>query len=245
MINDTWASDDFRDNPLVVGQPGIRAYLGWPLEVAPGLKAGALCVVDTMPRNFSPHEIQTLKELAVLAEAELKKDFSSGFQGRVALKLGVAQREAYLDPLTGCWNLTGLRKAVASALVESRTRGHDLAVCCWQVEYSDQIARGARFHNHEALIQPLAQALRRRLPESCVLARFGRSSFCAVIAPAPGAHMKLELARLNFRSLAIDSPDSPSQMHIPLRTKVTMLFENGQQALADEFWQQVLRSGAA
>src|SRR5689334_3813929 len=36
-IPDTWEDIRFHDNPLVLGQPGIRSYLGWPLEIAPGL----------------------------------------------------------------------------------------------------------------------------------------------------------------------------------------------------------------
>jgi GAF domain-containing protein len=63
------ARDDtrFRDNPTVHGSPGIRFYAGAPLRLKDCQNIGALCVVDTKPRDrFTLHQEETLKRLAEL-----------------------------------------------------------------------------------------------------------------------------------------------------------------------------------
>jgi GAF domain-containing protein len=57
----------FRDNPLVCGPPGIRFYAGAPLRLKDCQNVGALCVIDTKPRDrFTPQQEETLKRLAEL-----------------------------------------------------------------------------------------------------------------------------------------------------------------------------------
>ena len=70
-IPDAWNDPDFADNPLVLGAPGIRSYLGWPLELAPGVAVGTLCVIDTMPRTFGVEDFDAMRDLASLARADL------------------------------------------------------------------------------------------------------------------------------------------------------------------------------
>jgi len=46
----------FSLNPLVTDKPGIKSYLGIPLETSPGIRIGALCAVDRKPRSFSEND---------------------------------------------------------------------------------------------------------------------------------------------------------------------------------------------
>jgi hypothetical protein len=115
----------FHDNPLVLGPPGIRSYLGWPLEIAPGLAVGSLCV-STMPRTFGPEDRDALKDLASMAEAELKVRAMSSLQNKLMMRLSALQRKGALDPLTGCWNIRGFRELLSLGVEDARTRGTDL-----------------------------------------------------------------------------------------------------------------------
>jgi hypothetical protein len=54
----------YRDNPLVVGEPGMRSYLGVPLVGRDGLPLGALCVIDRRARTFTPDQVDVLSTLA-------------------------------------------------------------------------------------------------------------------------------------------------------------------------------------
>ena len=62
----------FCNNPLVTADPNIRAYLGIPLETAPGLRIGALCAVDRKPRAFTKNDVETLTRLSHIAASMLK-----------------------------------------------------------------------------------------------------------------------------------------------------------------------------
>lgn len=61
----------FVDNPMVVGAPFIRFYLGAPLAMPGGAKIGTLCLIDTRPREFDALDHALLRTLRDLAVAEL------------------------------------------------------------------------------------------------------------------------------------------------------------------------------
>ena len=68
------ALDDarFRENPMVVGEPGIRFYAGAPLVTPEGHALGTLCVVDKVPRRLTPAQMESLDALRHQAEAQLE-----------------------------------------------------------------------------------------------------------------------------------------------------------------------------
>ena len=49
-VADATLDPRFADNPMVVGEPGIRFYAGVPLRVEDGSHVGTLCVIDRTPR---------------------------------------------------------------------------------------------------------------------------------------------------------------------------------------------------
>ena len=63
--------DRFNDNPLVIGAPHVKFYVGIPLTVDHNSKIGTLCVIDNKPRELSDKQISALKCLARQIEAML------------------------------------------------------------------------------------------------------------------------------------------------------------------------------
>lgn len=61
----------FADNPMVVGEPFIRFYLGAPLRLPGGATVGTLCLIDTRPREFDALSHAILGTLRDLVLAEL------------------------------------------------------------------------------------------------------------------------------------------------------------------------------
>lgn len=83
-IADTTDTDRYRHNPLVTGQPGIRAYLGVPLVGRDGLPLGALCVLDQRARSFTPGEVGmlvTLAEQVMFLLEQRRRDLHDGILG--------------------------------------------------------------------------------------------------------------------------------------------------------------------
>ena len=80
-VEDALADDRFADNPLVLGQPNIRAYAGAPIVSADGYALGAVCAIDRVPRSYDPRTASRLQVLAARASAMLQRD---GADQRVA-----------------------------------------------------------------------------------------------------------------------------------------------------------------
>ncbi|MCY0146281.1 diguanylate cyclase [Hoeflea sp. G2-23] len=70
VVEDTTLDERFRDNPMVIGEPGVRFYAGAPLNASDGLILGTLCVADRVPRTLSEMEKSLLVDLAaIIADA--------------------------------------------------------------------------------------------------------------------------------------------------------------------------------
>ena len=71
IVEDAAATPEFRNASWVVGSEHIRAYAGYPVEAPGGQRVGALCVMDRSPRQFTPDDVATLRDLALRAQREL------------------------------------------------------------------------------------------------------------------------------------------------------------------------------
>lgn len=72
VVPDALHDERFRNNPLVVGAPHIRFYAGFPLESSTGERLGTLCVFDSAPRSAEDVDMVGLRDLAMLAQRELR-----------------------------------------------------------------------------------------------------------------------------------------------------------------------------
>lgn len=73
VVPDATQDERFAANPLVTGDMHIRFYAGAPLTVRPGIAIGALCLIDTKPREFTEADAARLKMLGNLAVNELRR----------------------------------------------------------------------------------------------------------------------------------------------------------------------------
>ena len=76
IVPDTLQDQRFRNNPLVVSEPGIRFYAGTPLITEEGYALGTLCVIDRTPREINPDQKEALKALSrlVLGQMEFRRN---------------------------------------------------------------------------------------------------------------------------------------------------------------------------
>jgi PAS domain S-box-containing protein len=73
VVDDALADERFAGNPLVLGGPFVRSYLGAPLMGGPAQSAiGALCLVDPQPRVWTRAEQDRLAALSTLVESYLE-----------------------------------------------------------------------------------------------------------------------------------------------------------------------------
>ena len=62
VVPDTLESEQFRQHPLVIGEPQVRFYASARLVVN-DQTLGTLCAFDTRPRQLLPEQIEHLKSL--------------------------------------------------------------------------------------------------------------------------------------------------------------------------------------
>ncbi|MGJ3262704.1 MAG: bifunctional diguanylate cyclase/phosphodiesterase [Salinarimonas sp.] len=72
VVEDATADPRFRANPLVTGEPGVRFYAAVPLVLAPDVRIGTVCVVDTRPRSISAEALAGLRDCATIVVEALR-----------------------------------------------------------------------------------------------------------------------------------------------------------------------------
>ncbi len=106
IVLDTLADERFAHNPLVTGEPYIRFYAGAPLTTSAGYSVGTLCVIDRVPRQLSPDQVQALATLShqVVSQLELRQSLARVSQiteeyrqAKLQLQGTTALQQAILD----------------------------------------------------------------------------------------------------------------------------------------------------
>lgn len=87
-VNDASIDKRFLNNPLVVGDLGVRFYVGIPLEVS-GTVVGRLCVLDRVARILGHKQRQGLIQLSNIASLHLQ----TAYKNRSQIKRGYEQRK--------------------------------------------------------------------------------------------------------------------------------------------------------
>jgi two-component system cell cycle sensor histidine kinase/response regulator CckA len=117
--------EDTRRHPLVRSNPAIRelswiSYAGVPLTTRGGQAAGTLCVIDTLPRVWSPRDVALLQDLAasVVTEMELRSPKLRGEAVASVEPPAAPALPAALDPAADVFAVS----ALPMGLVESDGR---------------------------------------------------------------------------------------------------------------------------
>jgi GAF domain-containing protein len=72
VVTDALNDDRFADNPAVARGPRFRFYAGVPLTLSEGIRIGTLCIMDRRPRVLDDRQVERLRELGRMVEAELQ-----------------------------------------------------------------------------------------------------------------------------------------------------------------------------
>jgi CheY-like chemotaxis protein len=72
IVEDAFQDLRFADNPLVINEPRIRFYAGYPLILDNGSCIGTLCLIDTRPRTLHGPDLERLHDLANIAMQEIR-----------------------------------------------------------------------------------------------------------------------------------------------------------------------------
>ena len=182
QVRDARADPRFAGNPLVVGPPYIRAYCGWPLEIALGLRVGTLCVLDTMPRTFSQEDLEGLADMAHMVESELRINALTDNQKALMTQSSRDQRKKLLDPMTGCWSEAGFIELLGRTLKDVVAGKAYAALCGIRIVNHDDFNVTEEQGGKTVKAMLIAQFIRQRLPVNAVLCRMPDGHGCILFA---------------------------------------------------------------
>ncbi len=190
IVPDASRDARFADNPLVTGEPGIRFYAGVPLVNPEGHALGTLCVIDRMPREMEPAQLDALVTLAgaVATTIELRRAMrEAGRMARTDALTGLANRPALLDALEAAMrglSAVGEPFALLHLDLDGLRRVNDL---------QGQLAG-------DAALRQVAAVLTAELPSSSIAARPGGDEFAALLPGGKDAHALAERLRLAIKA---------------------------------------------
>ena len=167
VVGDTRQDPLLKDN-LAVDELSVAAYAGHPLVLEGGAAVGALCAIDTEPREWSE------------ADLELLREFAAVVAGILELRAALVAR-GLRDRLTGLPNRELLVSCCENFL--ARTNGDEsVAVLCAGIDHFNMINQAFGADNADHVLEAVANRLQGAAREHDVFGRL-RGDVFAIVAP--------------------------------------------------------------
>lgn len=199
VVPDTAADARFRDNPLVSASPYIRFFAGQPISATDGSALASLSIFDVRPRELAPSERDALRDLASIAESELRQTPFTAAQHEIGRAQGESSR---IDSLTRLWSRAAALEILDRELHHAAAEQRPLTVLLIDI---DQMHRYNDTHGHaagDALLTDIARALRSSLRPYDSIARYAGEEFFALLPGVDQEHANVAADRIRNAILA-------------------------------------------
>jgi diguanylate cyclase (GGDEF)-like protein len=158
----------FRNSPLVVGEPGIRFYVGVPLRTPGGFNIGALCAMDTKPGNVTPEQIAVMQDLARLVVDELE-----------------LRKLAAIDGLTGAMTPRAFAFEAKREIARVRRNGRPLGCILFDLDHFKSINDTLGHAAGDLVLRSIASICESELRTVDLLGRIGGEEFAVMLPETP------------------------------------------------------------
>ena len=179
IIPDTLKDERFADNPLVLNDPYIRFYAGYPLSAPNGRKLGTLCIIDRQPRSFGKEDLEALKDLVSMVEREL-----------------AAVQMATLDELTAISNRRGFVMLAQHSLHFCARQKLAASLVFMDLDKFKPINDTFGHAEGNRVLTVFAEQMNTVCRDSDIYARLGGDEFAMLLINTPKEHAENVVARL-------------------------------------------------
>lgn len=186
VVEDARTDPRFRDNPLVNAYPDFCFYAGAPIVTESGAALGTVCVIDRVPRSFSPADRAMLTRFAASALSLLE------LHRRLELQRDVAS----LDPLTGLLNRHGLETAL-DRVISPTLSGEGCGLLYLDLDHFKVVNDNFGHAIGDRLLEEMARRLLGAVRHGDLVSRFGGDEFVILLAhPVDATALELVAQRL-------------------------------------------------
>jgi len=193
-VPDARLDDRFARNPLVIGPPHIVSYASIPVRSPDGHNVGTLCAIHSARREFDSAELQHLRDLAALAELELRTAASGAVQSALVEEVSFERRKSMVDPLTRLWNREAIENIAEEALSRAADAERGCAIAMIDLDDFKQINDSSGHVVGDEILQTVAKRMLSALGETDAIGRFGDDEFLCVLPECATAEQSLDAA---------------------------------------------------
>jgi diguanylate cyclase (GGDEF)-like protein len=186
-IPDATLDSRFAENPLVIGEMHIRSYLGVPLSTPDGYNIGALCAMDTRPREFTAEQTAVLASFASLVMDELE-----------------LRRIAQTDHLTGAATRRGFTLELDKEIARTRRSGRTSSLVLLDVDHFKMVNDTYGHPVGDEVLRKLTECILMILRKGDVLGRLGGEEF-GILLPGTDIEAAFECAE-RIRQAVAEKP---------------------------------------
>ncbi|MDI1352433.1 MAG: sensor domain-containing diguanylate cyclase, partial [bacterium] len=163
IVKDVLHDSRFRDNPLVIGEPGIRFYLGCPLQIKGQFNVGILSLIDNKSKIINSTDLDIIKDLATNIEAEF--DLTN---------------QSTIDELTHLSNRHGLLVLGKQIIKRCNQFDKNVLVLYFDVSHLKKVNGNEGHDQGDKVLQIFAQQLLNNFRQTDAVARLGGDKFCVL-----------------------------------------------------------------
>lgn len=201
IVPDATKDERFHDNPLVVNEPHVKFYAGYPIRTRGGKKIGSFCIMDTKPRELTEDDIEQLKDMEALVEQQLYAHEQNQYNSKILKELDKAKRDNLIDALTRIWNREGIELNFQEHSNTAKKNNHKLSLAMIDID-NFKLVNDTHGHNAgDAVLKEVTKRILTALDDSNILGRWGGEEFLSIVIleyDTPEACLKVfEKARLN------------------------------------------------
>ena len=165
IVPNALEDERFFDNPLVIGDPNIRFYAGYPLKLRPGINLGTLCLIDSKPRQLSREEVSLLEDFGAMIEQEIK-----------------SIQWATFDDLTMILSRRGFMTLAEHTLKVCSRKKQSITLILFDLDKFKQVNDQYGHHEGDFALVKFAETLQQTFRESDITGSFGGDEFIVMLA---------------------------------------------------------------
>lgn len=175
----------FFDNPLVSSEPNIGFYAGCPVRAPDGNVLGTLCLIDTKPRDLTEEDLEIMRDLALIVEAEI-----------ATVELTT------VDELTNISNRRGFLMLAEHGLNMCARRGLPASLVMIDIDQFKAVNEAHGRREGDRALRSFSEQMKNKLRASDLFARIGSDEFVVLLTSS--SVQSAETVMMSFTKMLSD-----------------------------------------